>query len=94
MGYIVGTPLEFSTIFPKREDSDFFYKKRGVGKIGKVVLFTLILSNVVFLAVCGVCLLLTYMISLSILCFTGRRSLIESNQQICNFPGRHLASQS
>ena len=60
------------------------------GKISLIFLWgnslTLTLSEVIFLAVWGVCVLFIYTISLSIHCVSREGlTLLESNQQICDF---------
>ena len=46
----------------------------------------LTLSKVIFLCLCGVCILLIYLTSITILCVSQERlSLVESNQQIYDF---------
>ena len=79
--------------FSKKESLDFsFHKNVGVGKIGGVVLFSLIflLTNpfqcYFSLSAWWVCILFIYTISVSIICVSqGEPSFIASNQQIYDF---------
>lgn len=79
-------------ILQKRGASRFFYKKgrvaRGVVLKGQVSL-TFIptnLTNVIFLSVCGLYVLLIYTISMNMLCVSQEvLRLVESNPQMCHF---------